>query len=152
VRGGQFVPATRANLEAIGSAVRVRQRPGPTNSLGNVKFMLPNPYNIYLHDTPSKSRFEVERRDFSHGCIRLSQPAALAEFILRDQPAWTPEAIAAAMAADKPKQVYLEHAVPVYILYATAVARQDGRTFFYEDLYGHDATLGALLARGFPYP
>ena len=152
VRGGQVVPATRANIEAIGSAVRVRQRPGPTNSLGNVKFMLPNPYNIYLHDTPAKSRFEVERRDFSHGCIRLSQPAALAAFVLRDQPEWTPAAIAAAMAADEPKQVYLKRPVPVYILYATAIARQDGRTYFYADLYGHDATLDALLRRGYPYP
>jgi murein L,D-transpeptidase YcbB/YkuD len=152
VRGGEVVPPTRANLEAIGGAVRVRQRPGPANSLGNVKFMLPNPYNVYLHDTPAKSRFEVERRDFSHGCIRLSQATALAEFVLRDQPEWTPRAIAAAMAGDEPKQVYLKHVIPVYVLYATAIARQDGRTFFYDDLYGHDATLDDLLRRGYPYP
>ena len=152
MRGGAVVPATHENLNAIGGAVSVRQRPGPTNSLGNVKFMLPNPYNVYLHDTPAKARFEVERRDFSHGCIRLSQAAALAEFVLRDQPEWTPEAIAAAMAGEAPKQVYLKHAIPVFVLYATAIASQDGRTFFYEDLYGHDATLDALLRRGYPYP
>jgi murein L,D-transpeptidase YcbB/YkuD len=152
VRGEAQVPATPANIRAIGSAVRVRQRPGPTNSLGNVKFMLPNPYNVYLHDTPSKGRFEAVRRDFSHGCIRLSQPASLAEFLLGDQPAWTRRRIDAAMAAESPTQVNLVKPVPVYVLYGTAIARQDGRTYFFRDLYGHDATLDALLREGYPYP
>ncbi len=151
LRGQDVVPATKENIAAIGRAVRVRQLPGSSNSLGNVKFMLPNPYDIYLHDTPSKKRFEVERRDFSHGCIRLSRPSELAAFVLRDQPEWTPEAIDTAMAAAEPKQVYLKHAIPTYLMYATAVAREDGRTFFYEDLYGHDAALEVILQRGYPY-
>ncbi|MEP7028447.1 MAG: L,D-transpeptidase family protein [Candidatus Eisenbacteria bacterium] len=152
MRGDELVPVTRENIDAIGGAVRVRQRPGPANALGSVKFMLPNPYNIYLHDTPAKGRFAVVRRDFSHGCIRLSQPESLAVFVLRDQPTWTPALIESAKAGAEPKQVYLKRPIPTYLIYATAVARQDGRTYFYDDLYGHDATLDGLLQRGYPYP
>jgi murein L,D-transpeptidase YcbB/YkuD len=114
--------------------------------------MLPNAQAIYLHDTPSKSLFDNPRRDYSHGCVRLSDPAALARFVLRDQPAWTPERIAAAMKADAPQNVTLSRPIPVLIVYGTAVARENGEVFFYSDIYRHDLTLGRLIQKGYPYP
>lgn len=150
--GSAPVPATPDNVAAIGSAVRVRQQPGPWNSLGNVKFMMPNNLNIYLHDTPARNLFEQARRDFSHGCIRVADPVLLAELVLRDQPAWTPARIRTAMAASTPTQVTLTRKIPVLVLYGTAVARENGQVFFYQDIYGHDRTLQRLLAGGYPYP
>lgn len=152
LRGGTVVPPTPENIAAIGGAVRARQTPGSWNSLGRVKFMLPNAQAIYLHDTPSKSLFENPRRDYSHGCVRLSDPAALARFVLRDQPAWTPERITAAMSATTPQNVTLTKPIPVLIVYGTAVARENGEVFFYGDIYRHDLTLGRLLQKGYPYP
>ncbi|MCU0620213.1 MAG: L,D-transpeptidase family protein [Gemmatimonadales bacterium] len=151
LRGGAVVPATAANIAAIGGAVHVRQKPGDGNSLGRVKFMLPNNYAVYLHDTPAKNLFEQPRRDYSHGCIRLADPVALARFVLRDQPDWTPERIAEAMQREKPLNVTLARRIPVLVLYGTAVARESGATYFYGDVYGHDRTLDRLLRRGFPY-
>jgi murein L,D-transpeptidase YcbB/YkuD len=92
----------------------VRQKPGPWNSLGKVKFLFPNSYNIYLHDTPSKSLFAEEKRSFSHGCIRVSQPQKLAEWILRNDKAWNSEKITAAMNASKEKYVTVKEQVPVF--------------------------------------
>lgn len=152
LRGGSIVPPTPENIAAIGAGVRARQTPGPWNSLGRVKFMLPNAQAIYLHDTPSRSLFENPRRDYSHGCVRLADPSALARFVLRDQPAWTPERIAAAMEASVPQNVTLSHPIPVFIVYGTAVARESGEVFFYGDIYGHDRTLNRLLLKGYPYP
>jgi murein L,D-transpeptidase YcbB/YkuD len=152
LRGGTVVRATPENIAAIGAGVRVRQTPGPWNSLGLVKFMLPNEHAIYLHDTPSKSLFEVPRRDYSHGCIRVADAVALAQFVLRDQPAWTPERIASAMGAEAPQTVTLSRAIPVFVVYGTAVARENGEVFFYADIYGHDRTLDRLLQKGYPYP
>lgn len=152
LRGGAVVPATAENISAIGGSVRVRQTPGAWNSLGRVKFMLPNAQSIYLHDTPSRSLFENPRRDYSHGCVRLSDPAALARFVLRDQPAWTADRIAKAMDADAPQNVTLVTPIPVLIVYGTAVARESGEVFFYGDIYGHDRTLNRLLTKGYPYP
>jgi murein L,D-transpeptidase YcbB/YkuD len=152
LRGGSVVPATPENIAAIAGSVRVRQTPGEWNSLGRVKFMLPNAQSIYLHDTPSRSLFENPRRDYSHGCVRLSDPAALARFVLRDQPAWTAERIAKAMDADAPQNVTLTTPIPVLIVYGTAVARENGEVFFYGDIYGHDRTLNRLLVKGYPYP
>jgi L,D-transpeptidase YcbB len=129
----------------------VRQRPGPRNSLGLVKFVLPNSHDIYLHDTPSRSLFARERRDFSHGCIRVQNPKALAAFLLRDQPEWTPEAIDKAMLAGQPRRVDLKAPVQIYILYATAVARSDGAVLFYDDIYGQDQELDRALLEGEPY-
>ena len=105
VQGSSVVPATAATIGAIGRGVRVRQKPGPDNALGRVEFMLPNPYSIYLHDTNAKGRFAAERRDFSHGCIRVSDPVALARHVLRHQPEWTQERIEAAMNAERPVSV-----------------------------------------------
>jgi murein L,D-transpeptidase YcbB/YkuD len=152
LRGGTVVPPTPENIAAIGAGVRVRQTPGPWNSLGRVKFMLPNAQAIYLHDTPSRSLFENPRRDYSHGCVRLVDPAALARFVLRDQPAWTPERIEAAMQGAAPQTVTLSKPIPVFIVYGTAVARESGEVFFYGDIYGHDRTLHRLLQKGYPYP
>jgi murein L,D-transpeptidase YcbB/YkuD len=132
--------------------VFLRQRPGPKNSLGLVKFMFPNEFDVYMHDTPATELFEKSRRDFSHGCIRLEKPADLAAWVLRDNPGWTPERIRAAMNGDKTEQVNLTHPIPVLILYATVNVSEDGVVHFYNDIYGHDATLEKALAHGYPYP
>jgi murein L,D-transpeptidase YcbB/YkuD len=151
VQGSTVVPASPAAIAALGRGVRVRQTPGPDNALGRVKFMLPNPYSVYLHDTNAKGRFAAERRDFSHGCIRVSDPVALARHVLRHQPEWTPERIEAAMNAEKPLQVNLERPIPVLVVYATAVAEENGRLHLYPDVYGHDRELADQLAAGYPY-
>ena len=127
------------------SAGRIRQRPGPNNSLGLVKFIMPNPYQVYLHDTPSKELFRRSRRDFSHGCIRVADPVALAEFVLDD--GWDRARITEAMKMGPERnRVDLPAPIPVYLLYTTAVADPDGRIYFYDDIYGHDARLARALA------
>lgn len=130
----------------------VRQKPGPKNSLGLIKFMFPNEYNIYMHDTPATELFAKSERDFSHGCVRLEKPAELAAWVLRNNPGWTPERIHAALNGDKSEQVNLAHPIPVLILYATVIVSEDGVVHFYEDLYGHDADLERVLEKGYPFP
>jgi murein L,D-transpeptidase YcbB/YkuD len=130
----------------------VRQKPGPKNSLGLAKFIFPNSYNVYMHDTPATELFSRSRRDFSHGCIRLEKPADLAAWVLRDNPGWTPERIHAAMNGAETQQVNLAHPIPVLILYGTAIVLEDGLVHFYDDIYGHDAALETALAKGYPYP
>jgi murein L,D-transpeptidase YcbB/YkuD len=130
----------------------IRQKPGPTNALGRVKFLFPNSYNVYMHDTPSPEFFAKSRRDFSHGCIRLERPADLALWVLRDNPGWTAERIRAAMDGATSQQVNLVHPIPVLILYATVIVLEDGLVHFYDDIYGHDASLEKVLAKGYPYP
>ena len=131
----------------------VRQRPGPTNSLGLVKFIFPNEHNVYLHDTPAQSLFAQSRRDFSHGCIRVGKPADLAAWLLQDQPKWTPDAVKAAMQSGPDnQQVNLIPPIPVVIIYLTAVVEEDGEIYFFNDIYGHDQRLNAVLAKGPPYP
>jgi len=149
---GRILPTSGSTLAAVAAGnARIRQQPGPTNSLGRVKFIFPNAHNVYFHDTPAQAAFERARRDVSHGCIRLAEPARLAEFLLRGLPGWDSTRIAAAMSQTRPEQVNLPRPVPVHIVYATAVAREDGRVFFYDDIYGHDRTLAGLLARGYPF-
>ncbi len=149
VSGDTVLPATAASVEALAQGrARLRQRPGPGNALGRVKFLFPNSHGVYLHDTPSRDLFARSRRDFSHGCIRVERPTQLAEWVLREQADWPPERIAAAMAGTRETFVRVEPSVAVVIAYATAVARRDGTISFYEDLYGHDAALEkALRAR-----
>ena len=135
----------------------VRQKPGPTNALGLIKFMFPNTYSVYLHSTPSTELFSRSRRDFSSGCIRLQKPAELAAFLLRNQldgqQPWTLELVQKAMDSGKDnRQVNLATKIPVLILYVTAVAEEDGTVHFFDDIYGHDQRLNALLAKGRPYP
>ncbi|TXC66002.1 L,D-transpeptidase family protein [Piscinibacter aquaticus] len=144
------VAATPEAFEAArAGALRVRQRPGPKNSLGLVKFIFPNDDNVYLHGTPARELFARSRRDFSHGCVRVQNPPALAQWLLKDQSAWNAERIAAAMEGAKSQQVNLSAPVPVLLYYLTAaVSPDDGMLHFAEDIYGHDAALDrALKAR-----
>ncbi len=135
----------------------IRQKPGPNNSLGLIKFMFPNSHSVYLHSTPATELFAKSRRDFSSGCIRVEKPAELAAFLLRNQPdgnkPWTVESAQAAMdSGSDNRQVNLKTQVPVLLLYETAVAEEDGTVHFFEDIYGHDRRLEAVLAKGPPYP
>ena len=147
----EIMPALRRNknylvrnhMEWNGNAVR--QKPGPWNALGLVKFLFPNSYSIYLHDTPSKSKFEENKRAFSHGCIRLSQPKQLAEFLLRNEPEWTAQTIEEAMNAGKEQYVNVNNPVPVFIVYLTAFVDANGELNFRNDVYGHDAKMAGQL-------
>jgi murein L,D-transpeptidase YcbB/YkuD len=127
----------------------VRQKPGPKNALGLVKFIFPNDNNVYLHSTPAQSLFSRTRRDFSHGCIRVEDPEALALWVLRNNPGWTKERVRAAFAAGKEQRVNLTAAIPVLIVYSSAVVEEDGEVFFLEDIYGHDKSLAKLEARAY---
>jgi murein L,D-transpeptidase YcbB/YkuD len=132
--------------------VRIRQVPGEENALGLVKFLFPNPYNVYMHGTPAKELFSRSRRDFSHGCIRLEKPEVLAEWILRQRPGWTSGRIAAAMHGENTIKVTLEKPVPVLIVYATAVVLENGNVHFFNDIYGHDGVLDTALTSGARVP
>lgn len=123
----------------------VRQKPGPKNSLGLVKFLFPNSYNIYLHDTPAKSLFGEDSRAFSHGCIRLAEPKKLAEYLLRNDSTWTLAKITAAMNSGKEKYVTLKQPIPVFIGYFTAWVDRSGNLNFRDDIYKHDAQMAARL-------
>jgi murein L,D-transpeptidase YcbB/YkuD len=124
--------------------LRIRQRPGSGNALGGVKFMFPNNFDVYLHDTNATKLFDRIERGLSHGCVRVEEPHKLAQYVLRDQPEWTAEAIDAAMKSGSEKHVKLRTPIPVYILYKTAWVH-DGGVRFLKDLYGHDADQAAKL-------
>ena len=125
----------------------VRQKPGPKNALGLIKFIFPNDNNVYLHSTPAQGLFGKARRDFSHGCIRVEDPKALAAWVLKNNADWTKERIENAFAAGKEEQVKLTKTIPVLVLYATALAEEDGRVFFLNDIYGHDKALVKVASR-----
>jgi murein L,D-transpeptidase YcbB/YkuD len=150
VTSGRVSQAILAQLRA--GKLFVRQLPGPTNSLGLVKFVFPNSDDIYMHDTPSHELFAKSRRDFSHGCIRLEKPAEMAAWVLRDNPGWDPARIRAAMDGSAPLQVNLTNPTPVLIFYVTVVVLEDGLVHFYDDIYHHDEELQEALAKGYPYP
>ncbi len=134
---GTVVPANAINLDALAAGkLRLRQRPGEDNALGAVKFMMPNPYDVYLHDTPARALFTRSSRAYSHGCVRVGEPAALAEFVLQDDATWTRERIEAAMRGTEPQRVNLSEPIRVYFVYGTAIAREDGSVLFLDDLYG----------------
>jgi murein L,D-transpeptidase YcbB/YkuD len=136
------LPVDETNLARLARGeLGVRQRPGPRNALGLAKFIFPNDENVYLHGTPSQAAFARPRRDLSHGCVRLEDPAAVALFVLREQPEWTEERIRAAMAGEAPRRVDLLRKMPVLLFYSTALVDVDGRVLFYDDIYGHDAVL-----------
>ena len=151
VRGGETAPVlsfTTANLALVTSGeLRLRQRPGPANALGAVKFVFPNSHSVYLHGTPAQQLFARTRRDFSHGCIRVADPVALAEFVLRGQEGWNRAAIDSAVLGERTLHVLVTRPVSVYVLYATVVAAPDGTVEFFADLYGHDAALARTLRR-----
>ena len=144
----QAVAASNENLAALREGgLRLRQRPGPKNSLGLVKFIFPNDADVYLHDTPATQLFGRARRDFSHGCVRVEDPVALAQWVLKDEPGWTRERIKAAMAGTSPLRVDLTRALPVILFYMTAmVMPADQAPHFADDIYGHDTRLARALA------
>lgn len=123
----------------------IRQKPGPDNSLGLVKFLFPNSHSIYLHDTPAKSLFNEDSRAFSHGCIRLSEPKKLAIYLLRDDPSWTEEKITGAMTKGVEKYVTLKKPIPVFIAYFTAWVDKQGKLNFRKDIYKRDTRLAKMI-------
>jgi L,D-transpeptidase YcbB len=127
------------NMEKIGGGIR--QKPGPGNALGKVKFIFPNSFNMYFHDTPSKSLFGRDKRAFSHGCIRLSEPQKMAEWLLRNDPEWNTEKIVSAMNQTTEKGVKLKQAIPVFIIYYTSWVDDQGQLNFRDDVYQHDNEL-----------
>ena len=151
VTDGPISDDVLAKLKA--GQLAVRQKPGPANALGLVKLIFPNEFNVYLHSTPSATLFAKSRRDFSHGCIRVEKPDELAAWALRNNPDWNVERVRAAMqTGPNDVTVKLDRPVPVFIVYATALAYENGEVHFYDDIYGHDAELVQALAKGYPYP
>lgn len=137
------------NMEMVsqeGALPVIRQLPGPSNALGKVKFLFPNKFNIYFHDTPAKDLFKKDRRAFSHGCIRLSDPAKLAAWLLKDESGWNDKTIAAAMNKGTEQTVVLKEKVPVCITYYTAWVDENNVLRFAPDIYGHDE---AMMKRRF---
>jgi murein L,D-transpeptidase YcbB/YkuD len=144
--GAVYTYASDAVLaSAAAGELRLRQRPGPDNALGRIKFALPNSMDIYMHDTPATALFERPRRDFSHGCIRVANPVALAEFVFSDLPEWSRAAILEAMASGVQQTVMLPRPIPVIIFYSTVVIDADGRLLFLPDIYGYDHRLDRAI-------
>jgi murein L,D-transpeptidase YcbB/YkuD len=123
----------------------IRQKPGPDNSLGRVKFLFPNSFNIYFHDTNAKSLFSKDKRAFSHGCIRLAEPEKMAQYLLRSNPEWTSDKIEEAMNRDQPQYVKLNKPVPVLVTYYTAWVDDNGKLNFRDDIYSHDKDLSSKM-------
>ena len=138
--------------EAREGKLSFRQRPGPENSLGLIKFVFPNEFDVYMHDTPATELFSKSRRDFSHGCIRLEKPIDLAVWVLRNNPGWDIDRIRAAMNGTKTEEVTLTQPISVLIVYGTVIVSEDDVVHFYDDIYGHDAALEQALDKGYPYP
>jgi murein L,D-transpeptidase YcbB/YkuD len=126
--------------------LQLRQKSGPKNTLGLVKFLFPNEYGIYLHDTSARWLFAKERRDLSHGCIRVEKPIELAEWVLAGQPGWSRDRIDAAIAGKESISVRVKRPIQILIMYSTAAVMEDGEVRFFKDLYGEDGPLGQELA------
>lgn len=138
---GEVVPVSPGALQDLANgALRLRQRPGPGNALGLVKFDLPNEYDVFLHDTPSQSAFQRDQRALSHGCVRLEKPFDLAAWVL-DAPAWSRDQVTDATTGRDAQMVRVERPVHVVLLYTTAAADADGTVHFAPDIYGHDVRL-----------
>jgi murein L,D-transpeptidase YcbB/YkuD len=150
---GKVLTSYTAKQVAQGG-VMVREMPGPKNSLGLVKFIFPNQYDIYLHSTPAVSLFDRSRRDFSHGCIRVQKPDDLAAWVLATQGEdWDLQKVQAAMDSGPDNHtVSLKMPLPIVIFYATAWVEEDGDVHFFDDIYGYDAEMDKVLAKGPPYP
>jgi murein L,D-transpeptidase YcbB/YkuD len=143
--GGSEVEAALAAMHAGEGGWRVRQRAGGGNSLGRVKFMFPNRFNVYLHDTPADHLFARAVRDFSHGCVRVERPEELAAWVLRGDPDWSPERFARAIGSGRTSSVNLPEPLPVHLVYWTAWVDPDGRVRFRDDVYAVDEALEAAL-------
>jgi murein L,D-transpeptidase YcbB/YkuD len=151
--GGQVVTDGTVSEDVLAQLkagkLMVRQKPGPKNALGLIKFIFPNDNNVYLHSTPSQAAFSQTRRDFSHGCIRVEDPQALAVWVLRNNPGWTKDKVEEAFKAEKEQQVNLTRMIPVLIVYGTAVVKEDGRAYFFDDIYGYDKQLAKLTGAAY---
>jgi murein L,D-transpeptidase YcbB/YkuD len=132
-------------IKTEGGGSRLQQRAGSQSALGRYKFDFDNPYTVYLHDTPTQSTFSRYGRQASHGCVRLEKPKELAEALLAQDPAWTSEAIAAAVAEGSTQRVRLPTPTPIFIFYWTAFASPDGAMNFRSDPYGWDRELLQLV-------
>jgi murein L,D-transpeptidase YcbB/YkuD len=153
---GKGNPVSATAEQVARGGVMVREKPGPKNSLGLVKFMFPNQYDIYLHSTPAPELFNRSRRDFSHGCVRVQKPEDLAVWVLNTSGTagdWDLAQVHDAMTngADN-HQINLKNQIPIVIFYLTAIAAEDGHIHFYDDLYGYDQKLQDTLTKGPPYP
>ena len=144
---GQPLSLSQVNWNAKPFPYLIRQKPGESNALGQVKFMFPNPNNVYLHDTPAKQLFDQDLRAFSHGCIRMAQPRDFAELLLKNSEGWTSEKVGLAMGQDKEKIVNLPYKIPVGIVYFTFWTEADGKPRFFVDIYKRDAEVLELLRR-----
>jgi murein L,D-transpeptidase YcbB/YkuD len=140
-------------LEGIKAGrLMVRQKPGPTNSLGLVKIIFPNPDNVYLHETDEPRLFLRDKRDLSHGCIRVDDPADLVAWVLRNNPGWDLHRVKDTMAGDKENlQVNLVNRIPVLIVYGTAAVNEENQIRFFDDIYAYDEALTKALTAGYPY-
>ena len=155
-RNSEYLSANRYELLADGRALspeevdlrnvdfsqfpyRVRQKPGARNALGAVKFLFPNPLNIYLHDSPAKSLFAQSKRAFSHGCIRLEYPDLLAQALLEKNSEWTESRINSTITRGARHQVNLDESVPIYLAYFTVRVLDSGDVAFFDDIYGRDS-------------
>jgi murein L,D-transpeptidase YcbB/YkuD len=145
VSTGEVSDETLAGLKS--GDLRVRQVPGPKNALGRVKFLFPNENDVYLHDTPARSLFAREQRTFSHGCVRVENPQALAEWVLRNEADWNKDRIVESLKLTKPLQVSLATPIPVFMVYHTATAGEDGVVHFWKDVYQRETTTAALVPR-----
>lgn len=153
-RAGNIVDPASVNWAQFNSGhipYTLRQDPGPGNALGRVKFMFPNPYNVYLHDTPSKGLFDIDTRTTSSGCVRLERPFGLAELLLDDPVNWNAAAIAATVARGEIRNVTLRKRVPVMLAYWTAWVDAQGRVNFRRDIYGLDAAWAKALEGRFAF-
>lgn len=151
--GGEPIdPATIDWDQVSGSnfPYRFRQKPGPDNALGQVKFLLPNPYSVYLHDTPAKTLFSRARRCFSHGCVRLEKPLELADLLLHDEPGWSFDRVEKTLETEQNYRISLTRTMPVYLVYWTAWVDNQGAIHFRDDVYGRDERLEAVLGESNP--
>jgi murein L,D-transpeptidase YcbB/YkuD len=152
IKSGNITPAMMEQIRT--GKLTVRTPPDPDNALGLVKFMFPNRYHVYIHDTPvSAARFYSKARAVSHGCIHAEKPAELAAWVLRNNPGWDLQRVEHAMHEGRDNlQVNLASPIPVLIIYQTALVAETGEVLFFHDIYWHDKTLEAELAKGYPYP
>jgi len=136
-----------SSISADSFPYRLRQEPGRLNALGRIKFMFPNRYDVYLHDTPSRGLFDQAQRDFSHGCIRVEKPLDLAVYLMKKGSRWDREAIEVALDEGTERSIYLPRPIPIHLLYWTAWAEEDGTIQYRRDINGVDQSLGRALAK-----